>query len=168
MHEKAISDKKKIVNNKEIKNNGVLRFTCTDRYFRVLYKWLYPNGKKIIGSKYLDYLTPEGLAIWYMDDGSTYKDKDRPNVFTCEIHTHTSKEETQYIIDYFKRKWDIEFHLHKKPHDQYTIRCYTVNAAKFISLIRPFVPDCMDYKVNVSDYYFHEIPESWKQDYEIF
>lgn len=144
------------------------RFTCTDKYFRVLKHWLYPSGKKVLGSKYLNYLTPEGIAIWYMDDGSTYIDKKRPNVFTCEIYTHTPKEETEYIINYFKTKWDIEFHLHKKTETQYCIRCYTVNAAKFISLIRPFVPECMSYKVKVPEYYFHEIPESWKQDYDIF
>lgn len=163
-----ILKKARVVNGREITNNGALRFTCGGPYFRILKKWLYPNGKKVIGSKYLDYLTPEGLAIWYMDDGSTYIDKARPNVFTCEIYTHTPKEETEFIIDYFKRKWDIQFYLHKKPNNQYTIRCYTVNAAKFISLIRPFVPQCMEYKVKVPEYYFHEISESWKQDYDVF
>lgn len=164
--EKLLKSRK--INGKDINCPSVYRFTCCDKYFRVLYHWLYPSGKKKIGSKYLNYLTPEGLAIWYMDDGSTYIDKTRPNVFTCEIYTHTPKEETEYIIDYFKRKWDIQFHLHKKANEQWTIRCYTVNAAKFISLIRPFVPQCMDYKVNVPEYYFHEIPDSWKQEYDIF
>lgn len=166
-----IRDKKthlRTINNKEVKDNSAVRFTCSNKYFRVLYKWLYPNGKKVIGSKYLNYLTKEGLAIWYMDDGSTYIDKKRNNrVFTCEIYTHTPLEETNYIIDYFKNKWNVEFHLHKKPNNQYSIRCYTVNAAKFISLISPFVPQCMDYKVKVPKYYFQEIPESWKQDYDV-
>lgn len=160
--------KKRVVNGRELSELTAYRFTCSDKYFRVLHHWLYPSGRKVIGSKYLNYLTPEGLAIWYMDDGSTYIDKERPNVFTCEIYTHTPKDETEAIIDYFKSKWDIEFHLHKKHNNQWTIRCYTVNAAKFISLIRPFVPHCMDYKVRVPEYYFHEIPESWKKDYDVF
>lgn len=153
---------KKLKDGREIKANPAYRFTCCDKYFRILYTWLYPSGKKIIGSKYLNYLTPEAVAIWYMDDGSTYVDKRRSNVFTCEIHTHTPLPETEYIIRYFKDKWDIEFHLHKKTENQYCIRCYTVNAAKFIYLISPFVPKCMDYKVKVPKYYFQEIPESWK------
>lgn len=166
IREKPIS--KKVVNNHVIEPMLMYRFTCYNKYFRILYHWLYPFGKKAIGCKYLDYLTPEGLAIWYMDDGSTYINKKYPDVFTCEIYTHTPKEETEYIIDYFKRKWDIEFRLHKKPNDQWTIRCFSINAAKFISLIRPFVPECMSYKVNVSGRYFQEIPDSWKQEYDIF
>ena len=158
---KESAKKKKMKNGHIINGKSSYRFTCCDKYFRVLYHWLYPGGKKKIGSKYLKYLTPEAIAIWYMDDGSTYKDKVRPNVFTCEIYTHTPLDETNYIINYFKETWDIEFHLHKKTEDQYCIRCYTVNAAKFIYLISPFVPQCMDYKVNVSKYYFQEIPESW-------
>lgn len=135
------------------------RFTCCHKYFRVLYKWLYPKGLKVLSPKYLNYLDLQGLAIWYMDDGSTYLDK-RNNGISAEIYTHTPLEETKAIIEFFKEKWDIEFHLHKKPHDQWTVRCFGKNAIKFLNLIRPFVPQCMEYKVKIPNIYLQECTES--------
>lgn len=132
------------------------RFTCSNNYFRVLRKWLYPLGKKVLNTKFISYLDAQGLAIWYMDDGSTYIPKNGKTCFTCEISTHVSKENAIELIEFFKEKWNISFSLHKKTENQYNIRCYTKEAYKFIQLIKPFVPQCMDYKVKIPEYYNQE------------
>lgn len=136
------------------------RFTCCHKYFRILRKWLYPDGKKKLNPKYLNYLTPEGLAIWYMDDGSTYIGKKNIYAFTCEISTHIPEKDANKLIDMFRSKWNIEFHLHKKAENQYNIRTFGWNSVKFINLIKPFVPNCMDYKVKIPECYNHERPTS--------
>lgn len=136
------------------------RFTCCHKYFRILRKWLYPNGKKKLDVKYLNYLTPEGLAIWYMDDGSTYISKKYECDFTCEISTHIPEEDAKALVEMFKTKWDIDFYLHKKAENQYNIRTYGKNSVKFINLIKPFVPNCMAYKVRIPEYYVQECPTS--------
>jgi hypothetical protein len=41
----------------------------------VLRKWLYPNNKKKLDSKYIAYLDELGIAIWFMDEGTTYVSK---------------------------------------------------------------------------------------------
>jgi hypothetical protein len=41
------------------------------KYFEQLRGWIYPTGKKEINSRVLDMLTPEGLTLWYLDDGHT-------------------------------------------------------------------------------------------------
>ena len=156
--------KKKIYKNKII--NGVKRedsygykFISGHRYFKVLRKWLYPNNIKQLQKKYLKYLDLQGIAIWYMDDGSTYIDK-RKFYYkfqgSCEFSLCTPKEEAEEVIKYFKEYWDLNFYLHKCKNDQYKIRCYNEEAIKFINMIKPFVPQCMEYKVRIPEEYIHE------------
>ena len=62
-----------------------------------------------------------------MDDGSTYIGKKNIYAFTCEISTHIPEEDANKLIDMFRNKWNIEFHLHKKAENQYKIRNYGRN-----------------------------------------
>lgn len=131
------------------------RFTCTHKYYRILRKWLYPNGKKKLTSKYLQYLDEQGLAIWYMDDGSTYVRPDG-SAFNCEIHTYIPRDDAEDLISMFQNKWGIKFNLHHVGDNQYNIRTCSHDGAKFINLIRPFVPNCMAYKLNIPERFFQE------------
>lgn len=163
----SITGRKSTVRRKKYKTKKILGinveeslgFTNTSPYFRVLRKWLYPNNKKKLSKKMISYLDEQGLAIWYMDDGSTYVSK-TDRTFTTEISTHIQKEEALELIDLFKEKWNIQFHLHKRKENQYNIRAYSSNALKFIKLIEPFVPDCMAYKLIVPKFYFQECTAS--------
>lgn len=145
----------KTYKNRPIKSSACYRLQVCHKYFRVLRKWLYPNGKKHY-SNYLKYLDNQGLAIWFMDDGSLYKEKDRPIVATIELYTHTDLEETLKMIDWFKTTHSIEFHLHKKTEDQYSMRCYTKNSWKFRELVKDYIHPCMQYKIDFPEYYFQE------------
>lgn len=134
-------------------------FVNTSPYFRILRKWLYPNNKKKLSKKMISYLDELGLAIWYMDNGCTYVSK-TGKTFTAEISTHIPENDAQELIDLFKEKWNITFHLHKKSKNQFNMRAYSNNALKFIKLIEPFVPDCMAYKLIVPKFYFQECTAS--------
>lgn len=134
-------------------------FVNTSPYFRILRKWLYPNNKKKLSKKMISYLDELGLAIWYMDDGCTYVSK-TGKTFTAEISTYIQENDAQELIDLFKEKWNITFHLHKKSKNQFNIRAYSSNALKFLKLIEPFVPDCMAYKLMVPKFYFQECTAS--------
>ena len=50
----------------EFNNNGYkgVKAMKSHRYFRVLYKYLYKDGIKMIPSKALNRLTPLAIAIW--------------------------------------------------------------------------------------------------------
>lgn len=167
---KSITGKKCNVREKKYKSKSICgnpettasigyTFTCSAPYFRVLRKWLYPNNQKKLDKKYISYLDEQGLAIWYMDDGSTYVSKSDRG-FTVEFSTHVSESDALKLIELFKQKWDIQFYLHKKKENQYNIRAYSSNALKFIKLIEPFVPDCMAYKLIVPKFYFQECTAS--------
>ena len=116
------------------------------KYFRILRKWMYPNKYK---RQILEHLTPEALAIWYMDDGSSScnnRNKDgscRSSV--TRIHTCCSKEDAAMICEYFKDTWDIIFKP-VKDKDNWSIRCYHKEGRKFHKLIRPYMIPSMYYK----------------------
>lgn len=154
-----IYKKKSICGHKETPESIGYTFTCSASYFRVLRRWLYPNNQKKLSKKYLSYLDELGLAIWYMDDGSTYVSK-KDRGFTVEFSTHIPEQDALELIDLFNEKWGISFKLHKKKENQFNIRAYSSNALKFIKLIEAFVPDCMAYKLIVPKFYFQECTAS--------
>ena len=138
---------KRTIVGKETPELLAYRITCTHKYFRVLRKWLYPNNKKKLSPKYIQYLDPLGLSIWYMDDGSTFKSKTSEQV-SMEISTHVSLEDAEELIKFFKEKWGVTFHLHKKKKDQYNIRLYKNDSYIFRDIIKSHVPECMNYKID--------------------
>lgn len=160
--------KKRVIKNKHTPELLAYRFTCCHKYFRVLYKWIYVNKHKLFNEKYLKYLDAQGLAIWYMDDGCTYIYKHREKCFSCELSTHIPKNEALSLCEYFKKYWNINFKLHKKAENQFNLKCSNDEAFKFIKIISPFVPKCMDYKVKVPNYYVQERQTSFKQDDDVF
>lgn len=124
-----------------------VRFTKASKYFRVLRRWLYPNGMKKISRFLLDKLTLEAIAIWYMDDGGL-----SPRVREGKIHgyelflnTHISKEENQIIIDYFKETWGVQFHQVKNK-GSYRLRMGTREIRVFLPMLQEFIIPSMTYK----------------------
>lgn len=116
------------------------------RYFRVLKSWLYPNKYNI---KYLKYLTPQGLAIWFMDDGSIiannrYKDGSCSSART-NLHLCTTKESAEAVCEYFKDYWGIKFTTFLEK-GNYSIRCFHKEGRIFHELIHQYIIPSMSYK----------------------
>ena len=125
-------------------------------YFRVLKKWIYDNKEKRFSTKLLNCLTPEAIAIWFMDDGTHGKeyypnDKSRIRSHKFILYTFTNKEDTQNIIDFFKNKYDIKFYpIWRKMKDGSTkayLQCRTKEGRKLSKLIRPYIIPGMEYKI---------------------
>ena len=131
------------------KNNGYtgIRFQKASKYYRILKKWLYVDGKKHISRFLLNKLTLEAIAIWYMDDGGLSPKLRNGKIHAYELflNTHVSKEENQIIIDYFKETWDIQFHQVKNK-GSYRLRMSTREIRKFLPMIEGFIIPSMKYK----------------------
>lgn len=118
---------------------------------RPMYKWLrkrfYPNGIKTIKRRWLEQLTPLGIAIWFMDDGSTSYKKRNGKIHAVEttINTYLPKEQNEIIINYFKERWGIQMGLNKSR-GKYRIRIGTKEARKFVRIIEPHIIPLMKYK----------------------
>jgi hypothetical protein len=131
-------------------NSGYLgfRFEVGHRYFRFLRERLYPEGVKSVTREVLNWLTPEGIAIWYMDDGSLSAKRRAGKIHAHELHlaTYTSPEQNQIIIDFFRETYGICF-TKRVNKGLYTLRCGTQEAKKFCELIREYVHPSMAYKL---------------------
>ena len=131
------------------------RFTKSNSYFTELRQLLYPNNVKTITREILDKLTIQGIAIWYMDDGSFYKkinSNGKSICFDLRISTDSfSKEENILICNYFKEKYDIDFYpyqYHKERKHNWIIRTNKEAAIKFIDLIKSYIIPEMKYKID--------------------
>lgn len=136
----------------EFNNSGYpgIKFSKGHKYFRILRKWLYPNGKKKISRFLLNKLTAEAIAIWYMDDGglSAKKHKGKIHSYELFLNTHESIEDNQIIIDYFKEEWNIQFHQVKNK-GSYRLRMGTKEARCFIPIIEKYILPSMKYKITM-------------------
>jgi len=121
---------------------------------------LYKDGKKTLNLSTLSYLDELGLAIWYMDDGSIvrnrYKRADGTKghlkfrgikIATCSF----SDTEIELLRNVLKHKWDLDFKVYYSRNSEKlypVISIFGDDARRFIEIIKPYVPDCMKYKID--------------------
>lgn len=81
------------------------------------------------------------LAVWYMDDGSN-------NHGSITLNTHSfSLEEQKIIIDFLKNKYRINPTI-IKDRTQWKISIGKFDYDRFISIVAPFIPKAMSYKID--------------------
>lgn len=135
----------------QFNNTHIYTFkTPTTDLTKYLVHLFYPNGEKVISLDALKLLTPEGIAWWYMDDGSMSIKKidGRPRGAEITLNTYLSIEENNIIIDYFLNKYGIKWKLNKS-HDKYRLRMGKKEAKNnFFPLIEPYIINCMKYKID--------------------
>lgn len=125
-------------------------FECRNpELFNQLRLVLYPKNNKTIKRKWLNYLTVEGLAVWFMDDGS-YTTRGKSSYMS--LHTNGfNKHEHDIIIKYFKQVWNINPTLRvvkRKNRDQTYFLTFNVEETKkLVELLKPYIIDSMKYKV---------------------
>lgn len=135
-------------------------FSKSHRYFRTLHRVMYPGGKKTITKQVLDYLNPQGLALWYMDDGN--KNVNRANdgrITSCTtiIATCCPREQAEVVQRWFLERHGIAVKLSQTHPGQWSIRMNTEASRKFVAVVKPYIVPSMQYKIShVSDLNSHE------------
>ena len=102
------------------------------------------NGKrsKEIHLNVLRRLTPESLAVWYLDDGSVGRyDSGFVHSVGLAVCGFTD-EERERVCKYFLDEWKLNFHQTTKK----TIRADIQSARRFLEIIRPYAAPSMAYK----------------------
>ena len=117
------------------------------------------NKKFFVTQKFCERLTPLSLAIWYMDDGTcrhlhneiyqyATAGKSKPAI---EISTNSfSIPEVELLISTLRDRFDIVSNMrisHRNKKIYPSIYIPVDQTPKFLSLIAPFVPECMRYKL---------------------
>jgi hypothetical protein len=131
-----------------------VKFVSSNPYWANLKSWIYPGGKKTFTRKVLDMLTPEGIAIWYMDDGHARTNTNSEGWVTSvatNIATMCSESECTTIRDYFLEvhqiEWKIRCRKGSAPDRAFFIECNTTQSRKFAELVRPYIISSMLYKL---------------------
>jgi len=103
----------------------------------------YSGNIKIVPSKISKIITPLGLAIWYMDDGSVKSKRHKGIFLNTQSFSVLGIKRLQRML---KEKFLIQSTT-KKDKNGLQIYIGGKNGEKFINLIRPFLLPCMLYKI---------------------
>jgi hypothetical protein len=99
-------------------------------------KLFYLNGKKTLDFSNL-HITPMALAIWYMDDGQKCS-------ASYQINTQCFNRDTLVeLAKYLEKAYGLEFTIDKTN----VMYLRKASISKFESLIKPYIIDCMKYKL---------------------
>jgi len=117
-------------------------------------KEMYENNIKTVPMSVLSQITPIGLAVWYMDDGSlSYRKNKNGSIKSRNVTLHIQGFDYQSqlnIVQYFQEEWGIETRLHK-ARDKYKLWMNTPNSIKFLKIVAKYVTmvPCMRYKLDL-------------------
>ena len=119
--------------------------TFTFSSFDWIFDAFYPNKTRKVIPKFIElYLTPLALAVWMMDDGTSFKNKG----FKFSTNSFTLKE-VKHLALILKTKYNLDTTIHKSGlNNQYNIY---VPKASFIILreiVKPYFHPTMLYKLN--------------------
>lgn len=147
-----------LLNKYKIKNNGLKNYTSTCGFNKgkgVIYSQLSINPtikalrrsvyipKKTITRKLLNWLTPQEIAIWYMDDGciNVNTSKQRSSIqHTIKIATCVDLDVAEEIIKYFKEVWNIKFRTFKEGSGTFSLASSNEeDCENFIKIIKPYI-----------------------------
>ena len=119
------------------------------RYWRHQF---YPNGNKTVTRHLLNMLDAEGLAIWFMDDGSNtlHKQGGRGEL---QLHTQSFNRAEHHIIqNYLDKVWGIDTGLRTDTRGDkiyYHLSILAANKSRFVELLRPHIHVSMQYKIDI-------------------
>lgn len=105
--------------------------------------------KKYISEDILGYITPEVIALWWMDDGCltkkyTYRNEEKIHCgYILRLCTFLPKEQNELIQKFFRETYNVEWNVVKadgaKDDTQWMLRCGTIEGRKFLNIIREYI-----------------------------
>lgn len=130
----------------KIYHSILIHFKAND-IFNYYFDMFYQNKKKVATGLVINWLKPLGIAVWYCDDGNLYMSQDT-KILTLSTDSF-SDQERNYVINNFKRKYDLNFKISKRGE----IRLVSLREIKkFMAIFAQYIPDCMTYKKTDIDY----------------
>lgn len=120
--------------------NGIKTYYSTCGYNKGLGVVYTP--RKAFKVNLLNWLTPLGIAVWYMDDGliNVNTSHFRSSVqHTVKISTCVDEATVKVMIQYFKNTWKIEFRPFREK-KYYSLATRTEkDCIEFMKLVKPYI-----------------------------
>lgn len=143
-----------VIEGRKINSKPTFIVNAYDKSFGKFWKVLYKDGRMKVTASMLRRLTPEGLALWLMDDG--YFDfKKSNNTRNLRICTDSFTEhEHRLLMDYFHNTWGIQskVYWHKRSKDSNAVPRLSFNgnnAQKLVAVVYQYVLPCFFYKIDL-------------------
>lgn len=107
------------------------------------YNMFYDN-EKVVPKNISEYLTPFGLAVWFMDDG--WRDPlYRKAIFCTDSFT---LEDNELLKNVLSEKFNINANVTKNGDKHFRLHLYKDNVDKLNEIIKPYIIPSMLYKIN--------------------
>ncbi len=133
--------RKRILNKRQIHMiNLATRTHFVFNYYRNLF---YKNNVKVISKDILNHLNPRSLAIWVCDDGSFSKTQGYIILCTNSFNLKQHK----LIKEFFNKNFGLDPTIGYRDKKYYYLRFKKEDSKKLIKMIKPFIPNCMKYKI---------------------
>ena len=150
-------------NNVHHKEFWILRIK-SHPYFNKKYHNFYNDYReRIISKNAISWLTPNGLANWYMSDGYIcLVGKTKGIIRNRRLDICTDRyeyENIKILCDMLYKKFNLQFNIVKRG-ICYRIRLATSDYMKFINMIKPYIVPSMMYKL----YLGYEKQPKWMND----
>lgn len=151
----------------EVKLKGKIYQQCglqkSDKSLKFFRDRLYPNGKRQLTPEIVEMLTPEGMAIWYQDDGCLDVDRrimidgkrlKSPVGRVCSVAAQLAvcrpRQECELVRGWLTKN-GVESKIQDVKDRNYSlIRFNTGGTKQLINLVAPFIHSSMQYKVDPS------------------
>lgn len=122
-------------------------FSHRAKFLNYHHQDFYIQKKKIVKKSVLNRLTPLGLAIWYMDDGSLRSTSDTyPRIELATMGF--DKQSLQVIVDWFAEQLGFDMRIWANG----SINPEAESAWRLLALVKPYVDlvESMKYKADIS------------------
>lgn len=121
-----------------------IRFrTRSHPFFSAWRREYYPRGKKQIGLGTLKKLDPLSLAVWFLDDGTNIDQGRTLRFATCGF----TYKEHELFSAVLKNRFGLDTAISEYSGYLF-LRIAVPSRRKFLDIISPHVPKCMEYKIN--------------------
>lgn len=152
-----ISERKRVgvvIEGRKINPSKTYTVRAGDASFKKFYNIFYKDNRKRLTYSLLKRISPEGIALWIMDDGYLdYKKSNNTRYMSICTDSYTLQEH-ELIIRMFKEAYDIECYIRYHQRNKWAepkprITFNGKNAQKLVALIYEFVLPCFYYKLDL-------------------
>lgn len=111
--------------------------------FRFYGHQFYSGDRKSVPKLIHRWLTPRGLAYWFMDDGSAKSPQSKGVIFNTQGF---SLREVEFLAQTLSRKFELETSVRRQP-DGFQIYVSGRSYEQFAALVGPYLIEEMRYKL---------------------
>ena len=127
--------------------------TRTHPFYNAMRNHMYHEGRKTVDEHIMKVLTPLGLALWYLDDGSLNL---RGNSKIPVLATHCfNATEHEMMSRMLQKRFGFQWRINRTTttykgvtKNSYILRLRDKDRENFFGLIKEFVPECLKYKID--------------------